>query len=59
MYYKIDGSLTQAVPLMVENAGITNPNEQLLINAINPIFSMMGAIYFSIGLVVARCYWAV
>jgi MFS family permease len=45
MYYKIDGSLTQAVPLMVENAGITNPNEQLLINAINPIFSMMGAIY--------------
>lgn len=30
---------------MIANAGITNKNKQLLINAINPIFSMMGAIY--------------
>jgi MFS family permease len=30
---------------MVRNAGINDPNDQLLINAINPIFSMMGAIY--------------
>lgn len=30
---------------MIENAGITDKNKQLLINAINPIFSMMGAIY--------------
>lgn len=30
---------------MIENAGITNKNKQLLINAINPIFSMMGAVY--------------
>lgn len=29
---------------MIENAGITNTNTQLLINAINPIFSMIGAI---------------
>ncbi|KAH7410550.1 general substrate transporter [Cadophora sp. MPI-SDFR-AT-0126] len=33
------------MPAMIENAGITNKNKQLLINAINPIFSMMGAIY--------------
>lgn len=33
------------MPLMVKNAGITDPNKQLLINAINPIFSMIGAIY--------------
>ncbi|KAL1654833.1 hypothetical protein SLS61_002582 [Didymella pomorum] len=33
------------MPAMVKNAGITDPNKQLLINAINPIFSMMGAIY--------------
>jgi len=30
---------------MIENAGITDKNKQLLINAINPIFSMMGAVY--------------
>lgn len=33
------------MPLMVKNAGITDPNKQLLINAINPIFSMIAAIY--------------
>ncbi|KAH7028083.1 lactose permease [Microdochium trichocladiopsis] len=33
------------MPAMVEAAGITNKSTQLLINAINPIFSMMGAIY--------------
>ncbi|KAF4627792.1 hypothetical protein G7Y89_g10361 [Cudoniella acicularis] len=33
------------MPEMIENAGITDKNKQLLINAINPIFSMMGAIY--------------
>ncbi|KAF2854865.1 MFS lactose permease-like protein [Plenodomus tracheiphilus IPT5] len=33
------------MPLMVEQAGITDPNKQLLINAINPIFSMLAAIY--------------
>ncbi|KAG9256759.1 lactose permease [Emericellopsis atlantica] len=32
------------MPQMIETAGITNTNTQLLINAINPIFSMMGAI---------------
>lgn len=30
---------------MVQNAGITNTSTQLLINAINPIFSMIGAMY--------------
>jgi len=30
---------------MIKNAGITDTNKQLLINAINPIFSMMGAVY--------------
>jgi MFS family permease len=30
---------------MIKQAGITNPSKQLLINAINPIFSMLGAIY--------------
>jgi MFS family permease len=30
---------------MIENAGITDKGKQLLINAINPIFSMMGAVY--------------
>lgn len=33
------------MPEMVKSAGITNTNTQLLLNAINPIFSMMGAIY--------------
>lgn len=33
------------MPAMVKNAGITDPNKQLLINAINPIFSMLAAIY--------------
>ncbi|KAH9211971.1 general substrate transporter [Leptodontidium sp. 2 PMI_412] len=33
------------MPAMIENAGIKSKNKQLLINAINPIFSMMGAIY--------------
>ena len=32
-------------PEMIKNAGITSTSKQLLINAINPIFSMMGAIY--------------
>lgn len=30
---------------MIKSAGITDTNTQLLINAINPIFSMIGAIY--------------
>lgn len=30
---------------MIIQAGITDTNKQLLINAINPIFSMMGAVY--------------
>jgi len=30
---------------MIANAGITSTNKKLLINAINPIFSMMGAVY--------------
>ncbi|GAB7359111.1 hypothetical protein MBLNU230_g5180t1 [Neophaeotheca triangularis] len=33
------------MPAMVENAGITNTDTQLLINAINPIFSMIAAMY--------------
>ncbi|KAH7006989.1 lactose permease [Ilyonectria destructans] len=33
------------MPEMIKSAGITNTNTQLLINAINPIFSMIGAIY--------------
>ncbi|KAN0120408.1 general substrate transporter [Hyaloscypha variabilis] len=33
------------MPEMIKNAGITSTNKQLLINAINPIFSMMGAVY--------------
>ncbi|CZT43376.1 probable lactose permease [Rhynchosporium secalis] len=33
------------MPDMIKNAGITDKNKQLLINAINPIFSMMGAVY--------------
>ncbi|KAF2162117.1 hypothetical protein M409DRAFT_69331 [Zasmidium cellare ATCC 36951] len=33
------------MPQMIENAGITNTSTQLLINAINPIFSMIGAVY--------------
>ncbi|CAG8983551.1 hypothetical protein HYALB_00004352 [Hymenoscyphus albidus] len=33
------------MPEMVKNAGITDTNKQLLINAINPIFSMIGAVY--------------
>jgi MFS family permease len=33
------------MPEMIESAGITDTNTQLLINAINPIFSMLGAIY--------------
>lgn len=33
------------MPLMVRQAGITDTNKQLLINAINPIFSMLAAIY--------------
>ncbi|KAH9860718.1 hypothetical protein J1614_012050 [Plenodomus biglobosus] len=33
------------MPLMVAQAGIDDPNTQLLINAINPIFSMLAAIY--------------
>lgn len=30
---------------MIKQAGITDTNKQLLINAINPIFSLLGAIY--------------
>lgn len=33
------------MPSMIKNAGITDTNKQLLINAINPIFSMLAAIY--------------
>lgn len=33
------------MPLMFKQAGITNPDTQLLLNAINPIFSMIAAIY--------------
>ena len=33
------------MPQMFKQAGITSPNTQLLLTAINPIFSMMGAIY--------------
>lgn len=33
------------MPQMIIQAGILDPNKQLLINAINPIFSMIGAIY--------------
>lgn len=33
------------MPQMVKAAGITNPSTQLLINAINPIFSFLGALY--------------
>jgi MFS family permease len=33
------------MPQMIESAGITNSSTQLLINAINPIFSLIAAIY--------------
>ena len=33
------------MPNMIKQAGITDPSKQLLINAINPIFSMCGAVY--------------
>lgn len=33
------------MPQMIANAGIEDTNKQLLINAINPIFSMLAAIY--------------
>lgn len=33
------------MPEMMESAGITDVNTQLLLNAINPIFSMIGAVY--------------
>lgn len=33
------------MPQMIANAGIKDTNKQLLINAINPIFSMLAAIY--------------
>jgi len=33
------------MPMMIEAAGITNSSTQLLINAINPIFSLIAAIY--------------
>lgn len=33
------------LPRMILQAGITSSNKQLLINAINPIFSLMGAVY--------------
>jgi MFS family permease len=33
------------MPVMVKTAGITNSSTQLLINAINPIFSLIAAVY--------------
>ncbi|KFY07072.1 hypothetical protein V492_07470 [Pseudogymnoascus sp. VKM F-4246] len=33
------------LPLMMKQAGLTDPNKQLLINAILPIFTMIGACY--------------
>jgi MFS family permease len=33
------------MPSMIKQAGILDPNKQLLINAINPIFSMIAAVY--------------
>ena len=33
------------MPQMFKQAGITSPSTQLLLTAINPIFSMMGAVY--------------
>lgn len=33
------------MPSMIEQAGITDSNTQLLLNAINPIFSMIAAVY--------------
>lgn len=33
------------MPQMIKNAGITDTNKQLLLNAINPIFSMIAAVY--------------
>lgn len=33
------------MPQMFKQAGIENPSTQLLLTAINPIFSMMGAVY--------------
>ena len=33
------------MPAMIKNAGITDVKKQLLINAINPIFSLLAAIY--------------
>ncbi|KAH7322999.1 lactose permease [Stachybotrys elegans] len=33
------------MPVMIESAGITSRSTQLLLNAINPIFSMIAAIY--------------
>lgn len=33
------------MPEMIANAGIEDTNKQLLINAINPIFSMIAAVY--------------
>lgn len=33
------------MPAMIKNAGITSVDKQLIINAINPIFSMMAAVY--------------
>ncbi|KAF2474954.1 general substrate transporter [Lindgomyces ingoldianus] len=36
--------VSYSMPAMIKNAEITDTNRQLLINAINPIFSMLGAI---------------
>ena len=33
------------MPEMIKQAGITDTSDQLLINAINPIFSMIAAVY--------------
>lgn len=33
------------MPQMFKQAGIENPSTQLLLTAINPVFSMMGAVY--------------
>lgn len=41
---RVDALLKWTKPAMVLNAGITNTNTQLLLNAINPILSMIAAV---------------
>lgn len=40
-----NGVVSYFMPVMIKNAGITDTNKQLLINAISPIFSIIAAIY--------------